>query len=480
MIYIRKVILENFQSHKYTEIEFDKYLNVIVGPSDHGKTAIIRGIKWALFNEPSGDYFIREGERECSVTVVFSNNVRVKRYRSKSKNYYYIYDNEGNETILEGFGTKVPEEVIKKTSIKKMLLDSNVSSSINIGEQLEGPFLLSENTSTRANAIGRLVGVHIIDDALKDTLKDVRNLKATKRNHEETLEKLKDELKGYDYLEELKLKSQKLNKIKEKISDRQRRLNNLIEKLQTLKDINKEIILHEKYLSKLNELDRISAIEKSLDFKIKNFTHIYNIYRRLNQIKTHIERDKRILSSLKYIETIEKYYKTISNKEKKLNRLNELHTKYNLVKENVSNSKSIIYKLKNIEYIEENAGLIEKKYNKLDNIIILKNRIDKVNKSLSIGKIYIERLSILEPAFDIKNAIESKYTLLKNLLSIKDKYENIEEKKVDIYKKLAKIELDMEYLLEQYKKALSNLEVCPVCYSAIDKNRIENIIDSYK
>src|SRR5690554_3878620 len=116
MKYIKKVILENFQSHKYTEIELDQYLNVIVGPSDQGKTAIIRGLKWALFNEPSGDFFIREGETECSVTVIFNDNSKIKRYRSKNKNVYYLYNNEGKELILEGFGTKVPQEVINKTS----------------------------------------------------------------------------------------------------------------------------------------------------------------------------------------------------------------------------------------------------------------------------------------------------------------------------------------------------------------------------
>ena len=73
MKYIKKVNLVNFQSHKDTTIEFDKGLNIIVGASDSGKTSILRGIKWALYNDPSGDYFIREGESECSVTIYFSD-----------------------------------------------------------------------------------------------------------------------------------------------------------------------------------------------------------------------------------------------------------------------------------------------------------------------------------------------------------------------------------------------------------------------
>ena len=83
MRYIKRIILQNFQSHKYSVIELNEELNVIVGPSDSGKSAIIRGLKWALYNEPAGDYFIREGEREASVTVEFSDNIKVKRMEKK-------------------------------------------------------------------------------------------------------------------------------------------------------------------------------------------------------------------------------------------------------------------------------------------------------------------------------------------------------------------------------------------------------------
>ena len=49
MRYIKKIILQNFQSHKYSIVELDEQLNVIVGPSDSGKSAIIRALKWVLY-----------------------------------------------------------------------------------------------------------------------------------------------------------------------------------------------------------------------------------------------------------------------------------------------------------------------------------------------------------------------------------------------------------------------------------------------
>ena len=166
MKYIKQVTLENFQSHKHSILEFDEKLNVIVGSSDSGKSAIIRGIKWVLYNEPYGDYFIRENENQCSVTLKFNDNTVLKRYRSKSKNQYLLIKNNGEEMIFEGFGSNIPEEIIDEISIKKIYLDSSEYNSINLGEQLESP-LLSEKSSTRASAIGRLVGVNIVDDALR-------------------------------------------------------------------------------------------------------------------------------------------------------------------------------------------------------------------------------------------------------------------------------------------------------------------------
>ena len=112
MIFITKVELENFQSHKNSVIEFDRGLNVILGNSDSGKTAIIRAIKWAIYNEPQGLSYIREGESSASVTVYFNTGAILKRYRTKSKNVYYLKKSNGEEFNFESFGKDVPKEKI--------------------------------------------------------------------------------------------------------------------------------------------------------------------------------------------------------------------------------------------------------------------------------------------------------------------------------------------------------------------------------
>jgi exonuclease SbcC len=52
---IDHVAIKNFQSHKNTNIDFQRNgVNVIVGTSDQGKSAILRAILWAVNNRPMG------------------------------------------------------------------------------------------------------------------------------------------------------------------------------------------------------------------------------------------------------------------------------------------------------------------------------------------------------------------------------------------------------------------------------------------
>ncbi|MBC8588768.1 AAA family ATPase, partial [Paratissierella segnis] len=304
MKYIKKVILENFQSHKYSVIDFNEDLNVIVGPSDSGKSAIIRGIKWALYNEPSGDYFIREGAGECSVTIEFNDNVILKRYRSKYKNIYILTDRDGNEIKFEGFGSNVPQEIIETVGIKKINLDSDSSNAINLGEQLEGAFLLSEKTSVRASAIGRLVGVNIIDDALRDTLKDTRNLNINKKNIEDSVQSLELEIKKFAFLEELKLKLKNLENIKSKLSF----LENKVEILNKLRDNLYEIQTEKEnqslILIKLSTIDNLSDVINSTENKIFRYRSLNNYNNNLINIKGRIDENDYIIKSLQSINLV--------------------------------------------------------------------------------------------------------------------------------------------------------------------------------
>ena len=173
-LYLKNVSIENFQSHKKTYIDFDEGFNVITGPSDQGKTAVIRAIRWVMFNEPKGTEYIRQGTDWAKVSITMSNGFTITRERSKTRNRYTVTGPDGKESIFEGFGSDVPLEVLKAHGVQKIVLDTDLTSYLNIAEQFDRPFLIGETGSLRAKAIGRLMGLHIIDKASRDCLADIK------------------------------------------------------------------------------------------------------------------------------------------------------------------------------------------------------------------------------------------------------------------------------------------------------------------
>lgn len=362
MKYIKKVILENFQSHKYTVLEFNEQLNVIVGPSDSGKTAILRGIRWVLYNEPSGDYFIREGENHCSVTIEFSDGIKVKRFRSRSKNIYYLYNSDNDEIVFEGFGTSVPDEIINATGIKKIILDKDLSKPINLSDQLEGAFLLSEKGSTRASSIGRLVGVNIIDDTIRDTLRDIRSLSVKKKSIEERVSKLEEELSQYEYLEELKRRIEKISHIRNEIFTKEKLLTiykNSHEKLQQLQKEKEEVNY---YLQRLGNINFLLDMQNNIAANINKYNYLKTKRNQLHKLSQDKEYSMKIISSLKELPMVENNTNKISKLLDLNNQLLKLESSLKRVNKEASELSLIRDKLAGITYVEKSLETMQKQW----------------------------------------------------------------------------------------------------------------------
>lgn len=480
MRYLSKVILKNFQSHQHSIVEFENGLNVIVGPSDTGKSAIIRGIKWVLYNEPSGDYFIREGENECSVTLEFSDGIAVERFRSRSKNIYILHRRDGEKIKYQGFGTSVPDEIVEAIRIKKIHLDGEESSSINIGEQLEGPFLLSEKTSTRASAIGRLIGVNIIDEALRETLRDLRNLNNNKRYLDERTESLKDELKKYKYLDKLSEQATNIEGIKKLIKEKSIKLERLKSILNNYSKMKNELKEVNGYLEKVSDLD-------ILEEKVKEISYLNSYYKILsNRRKDLLEYRKGITLNLNIIEKLDK----INKIEKNYSLLLDYYSRrYNLEKLNKnlkSNQKEkfkmnkLSEQLRNITQLEKKLGLIEFYIDKLENFNYLSKKFERNKERLEIGRKYIKSLNKIDYIQDIYEDLGIRLERLRHLSNINKK---IKSYKKHLTKERQEREISEENIrleLEEYRKLLEKIEVCPVCLSNINDDKIQHIVEHYK
>ncbi|HHW92085.1 MAG TPA: AAA family ATPase [Firmicutes bacterium] len=254
---LKGLIIENFQSHEFTQVDFAPGFNVIVGASDQGKSALIRALKWLYFNEPRGADFIRVGATGCRVTVLLADDTQVSRERTPSRNRYYVQYPGREEEVFEGFGSRVPREVEVALGVVKTKLDEGLETVLNLGEQLEAPFLLAEAGSVKAKAMGRLYGVHIVDAALRETVRDMNRAQQEERRLGEQLKEIASALEEYADLP-------RLAELVEKLTAQLGELDKLAGRLDTCRKLKEEREAVEGFIGAANGiLEKMGGLAQS-------------------------------------------------------------------------------------------------------------------------------------------------------------------------------------------------------------------------
>lgn len=433
IIRIEEIAIENFQSHKNTKITFEDGLNVIIGASDRGKSAIIRAIKWVLYNEPRGSDYIRQGAGFARVTLKLSNGYTIIRERSSGKNRYILKDKEGNANIFEGFGSEVPYEVVKVHGIPKVILDTDKKTCLNIGEQLEGPFLISESGALRAKAIGRMIGLHILDKSIKDTSTDLRRENQTKDRLNSELEDIDSKLLEFKDLDILKEKLDESENIIQKLENSIRGIERLQNNRLLLENIEDRKVKVKEILLKLNKINEGEMVLKNIELDIEKLNRLLSMQKRFSEVKKNTDDANVILNKTKDVYDVEGIVKKIYDDNLNINMLKLYQNKYNICKKEISNVEKQIKAC-------DNVNEAERLLMKVDEIQKLEKRLTELNEKYKENK---ER--------------------------IKDGLNYINDKKAQ-----------MEKLLNEYVKILKDRGKCPLCDSLIGRDMIENIIANYR
>ena len=209
---INSITIENFQSHKKTELEFDEGVNVIVGPSDNGKSAILRALIWLIQNKPNNTDNIHSHWSDNTTVKIDTDAGTIIRHRGKTKNQYVV-----NNLTLKAFGQKVPEEVSDILNI----------SDLNIHRQLDGVFLFSKSSGEVARYLNKVINLDVIDSSLSNIAstkaKESSNLKTQQSN----LERFENELDEYKWIEDYEEKLSALEQLEESIKNKNDKMNSL-------------------------------------------------------------------------------------------------------------------------------------------------------------------------------------------------------------------------------------------------------------
>lgn len=179
---IQEVTIEGYQSHTNSTFRLSPGLTVITGPSDAGKTAIIRALRWFAFNEPTGEAFlhtirnadgsIKEAVDQAKVSVTFDNGVTITKTRRKGKT---SYTHSQYPTAWEK--AEVPPEIKETLGLVKQEY-GDFETCLNFAFQLDAPFLLSETASVGAKVLGKLAGTEVVDLSISEVNKKTHNTRS--------------------------------------------------------------------------------------------------------------------------------------------------------------------------------------------------------------------------------------------------------------------------------------------------------------
>lgn len=239
---IKRLTVENFQSHRRTVIDFAPagQLTIIVGRSRSGKTAIIRALRWLLYNDPRGvavpsknaapvedekSGYCRVGASFIRVMVEMESGHTVIRERTSTTNRYKIItQDEDKPQVFEGFGDGVPLEVQEITGVRPIKI-GDLEVNLNLSEQLDGPFLGTKAVSApaRAKVLGKLAGTEEIDQASKILGTDLHRRNQDNKRLTGEVSGLDADIKAYDWLPGMAQKIEALEDIVEWVKAAQER-----------------------------------------------------------------------------------------------------------------------------------------------------------------------------------------------------------------------------------------------------------------
>lgn len=379
---IRLIEIKNFQSHKHTKIDLSNNINLIIGSSNSGKTAILRAIKWVVFNRPLGDSVVSAfaDDEPTYVKIETTDNHIVEKVKSKKETYYTV---DGEK--LTAVKSSVPEKV-------KQVLNLD---SLNFQFQHDNYFLLTESPANRTKQLNDLIGLSVADELIK-TSKDMAN------SRKREIRQLQSNITG------LTTDIASLDTIIQQVEP-------LITDYETME---KEVTAIDSRIKSASSLVKdIETIRNTID-ELKNID-LVNEY-----IKLYEQKSQQYIDITKRLSIISKY----------MNLINSVKTlsKYNIILDKINNAITIRNNLDNLQTTIHNLSAL---------ISVYMNTISKLDKLADLRKLQrnikrisskIETLETIETKINSLNALSSKVLRLKkHIRSLKIEVRDLETKLKD-------------------------------------------------
>jgi len=492
MPYIKKLVMKGFKSFaKETEILFDKSMNVIVGPNGSGKSNIIDALCFVL-----GRLSMKSIRAAKSANLIFAGT---KQYRPGNEaSVKLVLDNsdkkfslDNKEIVLERLVRtngqsiyRINEETKTRQEILELLAQAGIDPyGFNIILQGEIDSIIRTNSEERRKVMEEVAGISIYElrkekslrelEKSDERLKEVSSILRERTSYLKNLEEERKQALKFKKLEET-VKKCKASILKRKIEEKAKELSSLNEqkekkekekfKLKTEEqEIREKIDKLQQEIAKIN-----AAIQKSSGIEQEQLNNdISNLRAELAGLSVRKENNEarlqEILAKRKKSEeeirilekTIEEMKKEAPSQARKYQELDKKKAELEKTEEEKKKFYNLKEKLNGIkDKVEDKQINLDKSKNEIS---FLLKEIDKTASSLIYRDTETCKKELIKLKEDYKNS--------------KQKLENIETQARQAEKLISVFSSEISSL-ENIKKQITKLEICPLCKSKITQQHI--------
>lgn len=436
---IKQIRLMNFQIHKSLTLDLQDGMVALVGQSSSGKTAVLRAIRFCLYNQMPGNSvaaMISHGETHCEVEITFDDGLKVLRVRdSKTKDNYYIVTTQDGEVRLDTPGTGPVKDVVSAHGMRLVSFLTN-KDSLNYASQHDAPFFINASPQERMKAVGILSNTEVTDAGIKIAAANIRENKKVAADLRKTLSEKNARLKE---IGPLKARQKKLEKAKE-----------LIHSITTLEENQTNIALIDQSLrtieTKEASLDKILAQETSQQEAETSIQNIISLLEKIAQLAGIQENLARIQNEINECEKV----------------LSDAPSEAQIadIMETITSLAGATVQVLEVEKFRDTFARINTNLERTDRIIGLSDSATDAElmlTNLDIAVSVIKLLRDTQGAFNEANlAIENNEKLL------------------------SKVEQEYHQVVDHLVDAFSTLGVCPLCESKLSPATGAKIAEEYK
>lgn len=425
-------------------MQLSEGLNVIVGESSHGKSAIYRALNWLYDNAGQNPrQYIKKGALFAKVTIELSNGYRISRLvesKRSGKNGYEIFDPNTKKVVSTN--TKGVDSVRELLGFHKVPLDGGKELDINFMGQGESWFFIGKHVtpSDRAKMIGSIFGTHYTDSVLKDMEGTLKKTDGQYKGHKEQWEELQKEIDTYTYLEGVE-------KRVSEAQDKMKRLGELSERkaeLERLKAKQERLIAEEdKWKAALKTVAHVDQARLSL-IHLQTKQATIQLIGRHNQILTRIDQDTKTYSA------------TLST----LKGLDDARTKLGKVTEIKRDKEHLVAELQRYTQTNDKLKRLEELIEKQEVVLKETDQTALALTKFMMVKMNAQALADLKKAYGNYETISARIT------------------KGQVFLKGTQQELDAT--LNEYEEVLLHMGTCPTCHGTIDTAVVKQVVNSHR